>query len=689
MRRGSAAPWRDALTTLALGLVLVAGVLATGEGTAAESRTNVSIRGTSVYVNDVITNKGSAAEGLLLNSRMVQAVFDDANPSTVGEWAYPDTAVWDAQRNVDEFVSAIPSYAAKGLDGVTIGLQGGNPVPGPAPSGAHPWNVTAFNSDGSLKTAWLARLDKAIGACDAHGVVVVLSLFYQGQDQRITDEGAVLRGVDSVVDWVLQRGYGNVLIEVANEVNHGGFDHAILSSSRVDELILRVQTRSSGRLAASTSFLAGAIPPDDVLRVADYVLVHGNNRDAAEIASMIAAIRSKASYQGNPTPIIFNEDSTDLRNLDAAVAKSASWGYHDKGNNDYVNGFQAPPVNWNINTSEKRAFFERVAQLTGAPLPTPSPNPGAYSIVHSSSSTRSSPEPLSGGVVKGDVFAFVTPEEGVERTRFWLDGVLVQTEHNPPWDFRGGSTSTAQPFDTTQVENGVHAIEAVLDLSSGATTTTRTTFEVANGTIGSLRYEPPSLELAVEQGQIAQASVKLTTDDGAASTFTVTVDADWLRVTPTSGPTNGALTLTVDSSSLGLGTHTAHVDATSEGHASARLPVTVSVLEPPYRLLFSTASDRSNALALEGSIVRGALYVFVSTKLVVSRAAFWLDDPTRAGPPRRLELNSPWDFAGGNEVLAYPFATSALENGKHTITAELLLADGQTHVVHSSFTIEN
>lgn len=46
--------------------------------------------------------KGASVEGLLFNRRMVQAIFDDENPETAGQWAYPDTGVWDAERNVSE-----------------------------------------------------------------------------------------------------------------------------------------------------------------------------------------------------------------------------------------------------------------------------------------------------------------------------------------------------------------------------------------------------------------------------------------------------------------------------------------------------------------------------------------------------------------------------------------------------------
>ena len=46
-------------------------------------------------------------EGLLHNSRMVQATFDDLNPDTRGRWVYPDTGVWDPDRNTDEFIAML------------------------------------------------------------------------------------------------------------------------------------------------------------------------------------------------------------------------------------------------------------------------------------------------------------------------------------------------------------------------------------------------------------------------------------------------------------------------------------------------------------------------------------------------------------------------------------------------------
>ena len=71
-----------------------------------------------------------------------------------------------------------------------------------------------------------------------------------------------------------------------------------------------------------------------------------------------------AAYRARPQPIIINEASTDVACLDACLASYASWGYYDHGKNDYRDGYQSPPINWTINTPAKRAFFERVRQIT-------------------------------------------------------------------------------------------------------------------------------------------------------------------------------------------------------------------------------------------------------------------------------------------------------------------------------------
>jgi CubicO group peptidase (beta-lactamase class C family) len=68
-------------------------------------------------------------------------------------------------------------------------------------------------------------------------------------------------------------------------------------------------------------------------------------------------------------PIVFNEDDhfdfdKPANNMLAAMSEYASWGFFDPGGNNYHDGYQSPPVNWEINTPRKRAFFDLVARMT-------------------------------------------------------------------------------------------------------------------------------------------------------------------------------------------------------------------------------------------------------------------------------------------------------------------------------------
>src|SRR5438128_9665027 len=98
-------------------LAVLTAITSPGSSAAAafQAQTAVSVKGTLFTINGRATYPGTAARGLLLNTRMVQAVFDDANPDTTWQWEYPDTHVWDPQRNTDEFVAMLPRYAAKGV----------------------------------------------------------------------------------------------------------------------------------------------------------------------------------------------------------------------------------------------------------------------------------------------------------------------------------------------------------------------------------------------------------------------------------------------------------------------------------------------------------------------------------------------------------------------------------------------
>jgi hypothetical protein len=336
--------------------------------------TTVTIQGDQFYIDGTPTYKGRTwrgwrIEGLLMNSRMIQATFDDTNPETRGRWAYPDSGEYDAERNTREFIAALPVYREHGLLAVTVNFQGGSPE---GYSKEQPWINTAFNPDGSLKPDYVDRMRRVIEALDAQGMVAILGIFYFGQDERLQDEAAVIQALDNAIEWVLDRGYGNVLIEVNNECNVKKYEHEILQPHRVHELIERVRAAAKGgrRLLAGTSYGGGAIPRENVVRTSDFLLMHGNSvSDPARIGEMVDQARAVPGYR--PMPILFNEDDhfnfdQPMNNFVAATSRYASWGYFDPGKNNYRDGFQSPPVQWMPNTERKKAFLQLLKEITAS-----------------------------------------------------------------------------------------------------------------------------------------------------------------------------------------------------------------------------------------------------------------------------------------------------------------------------------
>jgi hypothetical protein len=314
------------------------------------------------------TYKGMRVEGLLMNSRMVQGIFDDSNPATRSRWRYPDTGRWDAERNTREFVAAMPEWRRHGLLSFTLNLQGGSPE---GYSKSQPWVNTAFRSDGTLKRAYLQRLERILNRADELGMAAIVGFFYFGQDQHLRDERAVKRGVEEATDWLLSRGYRNVLAEVNNECDVKEYDHAILTPPRVHELINLVKSirRRGERLPVSASFAGGSIPTDNVVASADFLLMHGNGvEDPARIAAMVREARQRPSYRA--MPVLFNEDdhfdfAQPVNNMLRAVGAYTSWGYFDPGKSNYRDGYQCPPVQWSVNTPRKKAFFGLLKEVTG------------------------------------------------------------------------------------------------------------------------------------------------------------------------------------------------------------------------------------------------------------------------------------------------------------------------------------
>lgn len=363
-------------------LILLLGSIFSFTNNNTNKRTIVSIRNGQFFINNEITYKnkywqGYKVEGLLFNSRMVQGIFDDLNPETRELWKYPDTKKWDPDRNTDEFVAAMSEWRRHGLLAFTLNIQGGSPTG----YGNKAWMNPGFHPDGKLMDDYFKRLERIMDKADQLGMVVILGIFYFGQDQYLKDEAAVKNAVNNTVDWIFQKGYRNVMIEIDNECDSKSYDHAILKPERVHELIEMVKNKRHPQkgysLYASVSYQGHRIPGDKVVEASDFILLHGNGVEHPEdITKMVAAVRSLPTYTSKP--ILFNEDDhydfdKPENNMVNAIKANASWGFFDfrkrgetlrENDASFDEGYQSIPVNWKISSERKKQFFEKLKEIT-------------------------------------------------------------------------------------------------------------------------------------------------------------------------------------------------------------------------------------------------------------------------------------------------------------------------------------
>ena len=326
--------------TQALGVLLMAAAFACGASSASggdagrptSMRTRLTLSGSQWHFNGHATYPGSPAEGLLMNVRMVNCIFEDRNAKTRPEGFDPDA-------NTTAFIARIPDYVAHGVRAFTVSLQGGMP-------GYEKALNSAFNPDGSLRASYLERAERVIRAADAAGACIILCCYYQRQDQVLDDPGAVRAGVVNAAKWVAGKRFGNVALEIANEYPHGGFNHRLIRSPEGIAELIGLAKRAAPGLLVSASGLGNGRCHKEVCQAADFLLIHFNSTPVPDIPKRVAALRSYGKA------IVCNEDDktgrTAAQAAQAAVKAGCSWGFMHSKVNQYVpfqfNGHRDDPV---------------------------------------------------------------------------------------------------------------------------------------------------------------------------------------------------------------------------------------------------------------------------------------------------------------------------------------------------------
>jgi hypothetical protein len=412
------------------------------------AQTVVGIKGSEFTINGKPTYTAAQGfpsadpnlKGTLLNVRAVQAIFDDANYPRGGSKAHPyhspamGTIAFDypggpyrAERNVDEFMAALPSWRRAGVLAFTVNLQGGGPVDGnfSTHDQCQPQANSGFDRRGNLKPAYASRLGRVIAAADRLHMVVIAGFFYFGSECRIDaapHDEYTREAIRQAATFLRNLPDRNVLIEIANEVSLTGYRHPMLRADGMAEAVRLAQESVAKQIPVSFSWTGplpqGGSAADAAFAAADFILFHTNGKTPEGVAEAIDRIRAR---YGSTRPVLINEDGVSTFDLWAAVQKHVGWGYYDQGLNNYHDGFQSPPVNWQIDTLNKWVFFDEVAQLTGSPRPAmPDASKDSPAAIRLSGVA---PEQQVKKLTRID--AAVTPTDPawrVKRVEFFLDG---------------------------------------------------------------------------------------------------------------------------------------------------------------------------------------------------------------------------------------------------------------------------
>ena len=172
---------------------------------------------------------------------------------------------------------------------------------------------------------------------DDAGMVVIVNYFYWQHARRFKEKSVIKDVTAKTTDRLLETGYENILVDIVNESagiwEARGIDPC--APEHVHELIDVVKGRSvdGRRLLVGVSSSGGllSLPYGKWLDKEDFSMPHGNGCTPEILKMKIQAIHEEDEYKKRPRPILVNEDSIFVENLEAAVDEYASWGFYCQG----------------------------------------------------------------------------------------------------------------------------------------------------------------------------------------------------------------------------------------------------------------------------------------------------------------------------------------------------------------------
>ncbi len=347
--------------------------------------TLVGIQGRHFTVNGLLTytpeqGYGGAHEALrgkLLMMKSTNSIFDDADYPALGSrehpyengarWDYPD-GPWDPDRHTDEFLAMLPTYRRHGFNTVSTSLMSNVPCG----SGEGPWKSCAWDADGRFRPDYAARLRRVLDATDREGLVLLIQTFMPNNTHVLPDRGdeaandaCIKACARSTLELLLASGHRNVLLELVHEPSpRPQYLQTICTPRREHELLAYAREISGGAIPLTSGSWGAADEPAAFYGAQDF-LAHGHAAASPEEVDRLGP-GWQAAAAGKP---VFCLEVCSPVCLEAALRWNSGAALFNLGMNDYVEGYQAVPINWGITTPLKWNFMQQVAILTGSERP--------------------------------------------------------------------------------------------------------------------------------------------------------------------------------------------------------------------------------------------------------------------------------------------------------------------------------
>jgi hypothetical protein len=122
--------------------------------------------------------------------------------------------------------------------------------------------------------------------------------------------------------------------------------------------LIDLARRESGGLPVGCSG-AGGYSNREVAEASDVILIHGNGCSRQRFYNLVRRVQSWKLGR----PIVCNEDSQAIGQLQVAFKTGVSWGYYNNMTK------QEPPTDWSITQGEDTFFAHRLAEGLGIAVP--------------------------------------------------------------------------------------------------------------------------------------------------------------------------------------------------------------------------------------------------------------------------------------------------------------------------------